>query len=143
MITINADQAIADLNLIVARMADMEPALASIGARQVREIGERITTGKMEPDGMPWHSWAPFTREQRELKGNVPQGLLWDTGTLLHSIHAQTGLNSVTIGTEVPYAQELQEGRSDMPPRPFVGWGEADIKIAEMLMLQYIEGAPF
>jgi len=143
MITLNADRAIADLGAILTRMAHLEPALSSIGARQVREVNARIKDTKLEPDDLPWAPWAPFTRKQREEKGNVPQGLLWDTGTLLHSIRAQTGLNSVTIGTNVPYADELQYGRRDMPPRPFLGWGASDIRGAEMLVIQHIQGVPF
>ena len=78
--------------------------------------------------------------EQRSLKGNEAQGLLWDTGTLLHSIRHQTDARSVAIGTDVPYALELQIGRSNMVARPFVGWESSGMEHAERLMVHYIEG---
>lgn len=140
MMTINVDQAIADLGRIVARMADMQPALAVIGQHQIYRIQTRITDEKHDPDDLPWSPWAAFTREQREKKGNVPQGLLWDTGTLLHSIRAQVDLNSVAIGTDVPYAQELQAGRGNMPARPFVGWDDNGLQFAEHFIVKYLEG---
>lgn len=140
MLTLNDNGALAYLSGILARMADMQPVMHHIGDHMVNRIQTRLIEDKTDPDGHAWSVWRPFTREQREKKGNTGQGLLWDTGTLLHSIHARTGVNSVTISTDVPYAHELQYGRTDMAARPFIGWGGEDGEVAEHQVVRYLEG---
>lgn len=141
MMTFNDGGVIAYMNGMLARMANMAPAMAEIGANQVHSIQERIIEGKADPDGIAWAPWRPFTRDQREGKGNAAQGLLWDTGALLHSIIAQPGANGVVIGTSVPYAHDLQEGVG-MTRRPFIGWSEEGKQVAEHFAVRYIEGLP-
>ena len=140
MITITATQAIADLNLILARLQNPRPALDAIGAAEAENIRVRIQEGKRSPDGVPWAEWTPFTRAEREAKGNTERGLLWDSGTLLDSIRHQSGAADVVIGTDVDYADELQDGRVGMRARPFVGWDADGIRHAEMTMMHFLEG---
>lgn len=139
MMTFNDGGVIAYLNGMLARMTNMAPVMAEIGANQVHAIQERIIEEKRDPDGLAWAPWRPFTRNERETKGNAAQGLLWDTGTLLHSIIAQPGANGVVIGTSVPYAHDLQEGVG-MAKRPFIGWSSEGKQVAEHFAVRYIEG---
>lgn len=140
MITIDMTQALADLNAIRARMADMQPALTRIGETQTEAIQARITTLKTSPDGEEWAPWSARRLEERTKKGNTGQGLLWDTGTLLHSIRMQADANSVAIGTDVPYAAELQNGRHmEMEARPFVGWVDDRLPLVEQMVAHYVE----
>ena len=138
MMTMNASQVIADLQLIVHRMQDMAPVLSVIGERQRDAIETRIMTGKTDPDGERWAPWRPWRAAEREAKGNASQGLLWDTGDLLHSIIDSADQDSVAIGTAVSYADELQYGRRNMAPRPFIGWGREDEKEVDRLAVTYI-----
>lgn len=143
MMTISADQAIADIGLIAARLADTAPVLAKIGNVQRIEIQDRLIHGKQGPEDERWASWAPMTRAERTKKGNVPQGLLWDTGALINSIQSQPSLASVLIGSDAPYASELQFGRAGhqaMDGRPFIGWSEHGRQEAELLMVEHIMG---
>ena len=138
MMTINAEQVMRDLQIIVNRVADMTPVLRTIGDHQREAVEDRIMTGKRAPDGNPWAPWRPWRAAERAAKGNAAQGLLWDTGDLLHSLITDVEIDRVSIGTEVGYARELQFGRHDMEPRPFMGWGPSDVAEADRLAMTYI-----
>jgi phage gpG-like protein len=97
---------------------------------------------KDDPEGRAWSEWQPSTREQRTRKGTAATGLLWDDGTLLHSIKVQAGLRQVTVGTDVPYAKHLQDGTRKMAARPFLGWSDETIEYAEHLIALHVQGAP-
>jgi phage gpG-like protein len=128
MLTINLSEALAGLNLL--SQMNMAPWLAAVGAHEVKEIEKRIESTKGGPDYDPWAEWSPRRLREREAKGNVGQGLLWDTGTLLHSFEFAYTPFEVMIGTDIAYAKELQEGRTDptrMSARPFVGWTDEEI----------------
>lgn len=142
MITISADLALAELNGIMARLANPQPVLKSIGDWQAWKVRNRIQETKTDPDGKAWAEWAPFTLEERTEKGNAHQGLLWDTGHLLDSINVESFMDGLNIGTDVDYAEELQNGRSDkpkMPARPFIGWSTDDFIHMENKMAVYLE----
>ncbi len=136
--TIDLTQALAGLNKLAS--LSMQPWLAEVGKFEVGQIQHRIREEKHSPDDEVWSPWKQRTRLHRVAAGNVSQGLLWDSGTLLHSITAKTGPHEVEIGTDVPYARPLQEGRSSPTPmaaRPFVGWG--DVKYLEGSAIAFIE----
>ena len=139
MIRMDARAAIAELRAILRRVQRPAPVLAAIGAAQVGRIQRRIAAGKVSPAGVPWSPWKPSTRARRERKGNAGQGLLWDTGTLLHSVRAETFVRGVRIGVEPDYAVYLQEGTGEMAARPFVGWEPADEDATERLMVHYLD----
>lgn len=139
MITSNLEPVIAELRAMLARTADMQPALHAIGEMQAESIRARITTMKTSPDGEEWSPWSKRRLKERTEKGNLGQGLLWDTGTLLHSIVVVDDPTSVVIGTPVKYADELQYGRDDMGPRPFIGWVEDKLPLVEQMLARYVE----
>ena len=140
MLSIDTRLSLAALEAMLLRLVNPEPALAVIGTKQRDAIRRRIERGKHEPDGNAWVPWRQRTRDYREAKGNVGQGLLWDDGTLLDNIVSVPSASEVVIGTPVHYAGFLQDGTSRMDARPFMGWTEDDKHHAEMTMLHYIEG---
>lgn len=139
MITADFSPVLAELRAMLARTADMQPALHAIGEMQADAIQARITTLKSAPDGEEWSPWSERRLKERTDKGNVGQGLLWDTGTLLHSIVVVDDPTQVVIGTPLPYADELQNGRDDMGPRPFIGWVDDKLPLVEEMLARYVE----
>ena len=131
---------LAEFALLRARIAYPQPVLGMIGRRAAARAEYEIQTGKSDPDDHPWAPWADGTADARTKKGNVAQGLLWDAGTLLHSIRVQVGASDVVIGTEVPYGEYLQDGTHRMPARQFLGWGDEAEQEAERTMIEYLEG---
>ena len=125
MFTIDLEQALAGLNRIAS--LNMAPWLAEVGRKEVAVIEDRIMHTKGSPDMIAWSPWRPMTERLRAAKGNLAQGLLWDEGNLLRSIRFESSLFDVSIGTDITYAKELQEGRSNMAARPFIGWGDEEL----------------
>ena len=115
--------------------------LAKVGEHEKQMIEQRIQSTKLDPDGHEWAPWRPFTRAKREAKGNESQGLLWDTGNLLHSQTYVTPFGAaLEIGTDVEYAERLQEGvPGHMEARPFVGWGDADLSWLETSLVAHLQ----
>jgi phage gpG-like protein len=134
MLTINLTEALAELNLLA--QINMGPWLAEVGAHELKTIQQRIENTKASPDYIHWAAWSPRRFREREAKGNIGQGLLWDTGNLLGSLRFESSPTELVIGTDVAYAKELQEGRDNpsmMPGRPFVGWTDDAIGGALLL----------
>jgi phage gpG-like protein len=140
MMTFDASQAIGYIDGMLARLLNMQPLMAEIGAQQASKIMLRIMAEKDDPDGHPWAAWMPATRDERARKGNVGQGLLWDKGTLLHSINVRASSLGVEIGSDSPYARFLNEGTRRMAARPIVGWSAADVAGVENQVVRYLEG---
>lgn len=139
MLTIDAAFAIEQLNALTLRAANTRPVLALIASHAASGIVRRMVDSK-EMDGSPWAAWKESTEHYRQHKGNVGQGLLWDEGTLLHSIRVAIENREVAIGTSVPYAAFLQDGTERMKARPFIGWEDDDTAFAERTMVAYLEG---
>jgi phage gpG-like protein len=142
VISTNIAEVVAVLNGYTARMRDMRGTMDRIGTYAGGQALLAIMDEKDDPDGRAWSEWTQSTREHRTRKGTAKTGLLWDDGTLLHSIKVQAGLRQVTVGTDVPYAPFLQDGTSKMAARPFLGWSDADIEYAEHLIALHVQGAP-
>lgn len=147
MLSIDVNEALAGIDMMLRRAADPLPVLGVIGAREAENARARIRDSKTSPWGGSWAPWAPSTRAHREHKGNADQGLLWDEGDLLKSIRydAQTGrflagsLGTVEIGSDMAYAGYLQDGTSKMPARPFLGWNPATFPFYELLLANWVE----
>ncbi len=142
MIATNALEVIAVLNGTVARIRDPKPVLERVAEHQASKVLGSIMSEKDDPDSHPWAEWMPSTRAQREKKGNVGLGLLWDRGDLLQSIKVDVGRGGFQIGTNNAHAGYLQEGTPKMAARPFLGWSARDIEIAERSVMSYIQGGP-
>lgn len=139
MITSDSKLAIAELQQIAARTANMQPFMAMLAEFEVVSAKTRIAEIKTDPSGSPWAPWSKRRREERIAKGNAEQGLLFDTGTLLNSIYAKSHINGFEVGTDLDYAVDLQDGTFDMPARPFLGWTLGEVATAERLAVLFIE----
>lgn len=126
VITITENTALTEMQALLVRLQKKPEFLREAGERMRVSVQDRILAGKRSPEGVPWAAWSARRRKEREAKGNVSQGLLWDTGALLQSIRAEVGAGDVSIGTDKEYASELQWGRDNMPARPYIGFSAAD-----------------
>lgn len=96
--------------------------LTEIGEVIVEDIKNRIIHTKKDPNDKPWKKWSKATAKARARKGNAALGLLFDSGNLARSITSRvTSKNKLKVGTNVHYAQYLDEGTDNMPARPFIG----------------------
>lgn len=96
--------------------------LTEVGEILVEDIKQRIITSKKDTDEKPWKPWAKSTRQARERAGTAALGLLFNSGNLAHSIDYRiTDKNKLKVGTNVKYAEYLDEGTDKMPARPFMG----------------------
>lgn len=140
MITFDKQETETRLSAILFRAEDLVPVFDFIGDRIVGDVKERIKSTKLSPDGEAWAPWRPFTADMRSAAGNEEQGLLWDTGDLLDSIAVSIdGSFELAIGTDVAYAQELQEGIAGKQiARPFLGWEADDAAAIVRSIHQYI-----
>lgn len=102
---------------------------------------------EIDPDGNPWvPSKAGLAR-----RAHGGTGTLFDTGRLFHSLQLYaTGDDERAIGTNVEYAQKLQQGGwfpfdnpklAPQPPRVFLGFGEEDSLIVERIVQTRIQQA--
>lgn len=140
MLEVDLETALAEIGAILQRVQNPTPALTAIGSAELLEAQQRIIGNKLDPDYEAWMPWARRTLKERTKKGNLDQGLLWDTGELLNSLKSIATSNSVEIGTDVPYAADLQLGTDIMPAREFLGWNVATLADHELTMTEWLEG---
>lgn len=135
-LTIESAAVVASLNALAAwnKVAWLE----AIGKQQSQRIQDRIRKTKVDPEGTPWAPWRPRTLEWRQKKGNVEQGLLWDTGELLNSVSVAVSGESVEIGVTAEHGHFLQEGTVNMVARPFVGWSDSDSAGVEASLVAHL-----
>lgn len=111
---------------LLMKMEDPTPLMEILGEMEVTAIRERIMDTKESPTGVPWAPWHNRTERERRAKGNESQGLLWDTGNLLGSIHYTVNGYDLVIHADAAYAEELQIGTTLLAGRPFMGWDPHD-----------------
>lgn len=136
--TISAYKGLDSLERINLMGGYQDQLLEELGEHFVHIVKERIQSTKENPYGRDWQEWADGTRRQREYKGNTAQGLLWDTGDLLHSITFETGPNEVRIGSPLDYAKWLQDGTENMPAREFLGFSPDDLIAIDRIVDDYL-----
>lgn len=140
-VEVNFSELIDGMAAIAGRIADPAPFLAIVGTEQALAAKERIKDTKVDPWLGKWEPWAESTAQHREKKGNASRGLLWDEGDLLASIRFETTSHEVTIGSDLEYAEYLQDGTPKMPARPFLGWSQDTLSGYEvMAALFFIDG---
>lgn len=133
-------QAYAAINVLEAAFlaASEGPLLEELGSFLVTSVKNRIRDTKENPYGLDWEEWATGTRKVRERKGNIVQGLLWDTGELLNSIQAHISPGTVAVGSPLEYARYLQEGTVHMPAREFLGFSAEDLAGIDEIIDTYL-----
>ena len=159
MITVDAEQALAELNGILLRLLGKQDLLDEIGLREAEKARQRILDTKTSPDGDRWVPWRPATARARLRKGNSGRGILWDEGDLLASIYAvwhadglstdEMSVSEVAIGTDDiigAYQQEGTYGRGvgpsgyHVPPREFLGWEPDALGVYEAMAARWLAG---
>lgn len=135
-VTFSADALIAQLEEMVERSQNLEPALEKIGSVLLAAARATFETGTA-PSGLPWSPLKHTTLAHKRLNG-WPDTILVATGELRDSIAYTTGTDWVAVGTDVPYGAEHMTGRDSptvMAARQFVGMPEGgESMIVETLM---------
>ena len=106
---------------------NIDVAKKEVAETEVLDAKQRITFGKIDPDGRAWAPWRISTMRQRIRERNVARGLLYRTGRLLNSIKSRISGNKITIYTNTEYAGYLQRGTTKMRPREILGFGQRSI----------------
>jgi phage gpG-like protein len=110
-----------------------------MGKAMLLEASDNFRRQGYEDDAGSVHPWAPRKargkpRGRTRLDGQADQryknprqrAILVQSGRLRRSPRiVATTASSVTVGTEVPYAQPLQEGNTSLPARPFLVMGKS------------------
>ena len=108
--------------------------LEQIGQTEVASIQNRIAVSKTAPDGTAWAPWSMSTMRARMSDGTAHLGLLYRTGDLFRSIYYKVTNLRLEVGSSSPYARFLQNGTSNIPARPFIGWTSQTINRLKMLI---------
>ncbi len=98
-------------------------AMVEYASGELTDVQQRIANRKTDPYARPWAPWSFATRQQRIRMGNAMRGLLYRTGALLRSFRATIRGDRVTISSNLPYAEYLQNGRANMRRRVIVDLG--------------------
>lgn len=116
------------------RFTGLYDMLTALGESQTRR---RIESGRTSPEGVPWKPWSPtYAKSKRH-----GPALLQKTGALLDSLTAFVDGNTAGWGTNLSYAATHQLGDSDrnIPARPFLGVGDADLAEFYAAIEAYLE----
>lgn len=113
-ITVQDRQVTETLQRLLARLADLTPAMRGIGMELESAVSDRFET-KTDPSGATWAPWAKSTRRRYPDDGN---GTLLDRyGDMLDSLNHQADQDSVSVGFGMPYAAYHEWGTRKMPRR--------------------------
>jgi phage gpG-like protein len=125
-LSVDASDAQALIDDLINKGEDLGPALVDIGELLVDSVHDNFhAQGRPEP-------WA----ERVNPEGDWP--ILMRTGNLYNSIHADIGDDTVTVGSDVDYADFLNEGTSKMVSRPFFLIQEPeDLDKIENILIQH------
>lgn len=95
----------------------------------------RLSAERFEAQGPGWASLQPATVAAKKRRGMPqPERILFGWGTLAESMGGRNGftitettIDSIFMGTSVPYARYHQEGGGRLPARPIVDITEMDV----------------
>ncbi|QRM23526.1 phage virion morphogenesis protein [Burkholderia pseudomallei] len=140
-VTFDADALIAQLEEMVERSENLEPALEKIGSVLLTAARATFETGAA-PSGVPWSPLKFTTLAHKRLNG-WPDTILVATGELRDSIAYTTGTDWVAVGTDVPYGAEHMTGRDSptvMAARQFVGMPDGGEAMIVETLIEHILG---
>lgn len=116
-IDIDAEEARANLDALLDRMADPAPFYREVGNLLVGSVGENFRR-QQTPQGVPWQPLRPATIRARQRRGRSALAILRETGVLAGSISFEVAPDGVRIGSPVRYAAIHQFGGTiDRAPR--------------------------
>ena len=149
MITIELEQVMAEMDMLLKRTSQPFALLARIGGEEAAKAKQRIASTKTDPMGEGWLPWRPGTERIRDKKGNAGLGQLWDSGELKNSIYFNISGDGVSIGTDDIIGLYQQDGTRGVGvsetgyhvnPRPFLGWSPDAADVYEPMALRYFMG---
>jgi len=104
---------------------NVEKIVDAAAAGQLNRVRTRFLNQE-DTQGGRWPESHAAARRRASGRGG---GTLFDTGTLFHSIGIERiGPGERSIGTNVPYAKEHQDGLLGNPKREFLGFSAEDDK---------------
>lgn len=113
------------------------------GATIQKDIKDNITNRKQNENGSSWARWknSSYRRRQGQRNRSEPNNILLDRATLRNSIQWDADANEMIVGTNVEYAQALNDGTRNIVAREFMYISdEAGDTIEEFIAERIFEG---
>jgi phage gpG-like protein len=117
-------------------IANKSKVLDSFGKATIKRTQQDIIN-EQSPDGKKFAPLTKYTLAQKRKLGYI-LAILRATDEMLNAFTSEVDGDRVSIIQPKSYGRELQEGRSDMPSRPFLGFTDNDAKVLIQLFLQEI-----
>lgn len=109
-IQIQDEEVLAALRRLVARMADLSPAMRAIAGALADQVEEGFSSQSDPATGQAWPGLSPVTMGNRRKRGHWPGRILQDTGQLAASWTPASGPDWASVGTNKVYATTMNFG---------------------------------
>jgi phage gpG-like protein len=147
-INFNASVYLSKLHDIINRSEHLQPALEEAGQYMVRSTVNRIKGKKSDRHSPSGEPWAPLSQVTIDWKGH--DQMLFQSGEMADSVKVESVTNDrFVVVADSPHAGYMQRGvrftrgkitGARVPPRPFMGFSEANIKRITKILLNHIAG---
>ena len=117
-------------------IANQSKVLDEFGKATIKRTQQDIIN-QQSPDGKAFAPLTKYTLAQKRKLGYI-LAILRANDEMLNAFTSEVDGDTVSITQPKSYGRELQEGRSDMPARPFLGFTDNDAKILIQLFLQEV-----
>ena len=117
-------------------IANKSKVLDSFGKATIKRTQQDIIN-QQSPDGKPFAPLTKYTLARKRKLGYI-LAILRATDEMLNAFTSEVNDDTVSITQPKPYGRVLQEGRKDMPARPFLGFTDKDTKVLIQLFLQEV-----
>lgn len=117
-------------------IAKKQKVLEDFGQQKVK-LTQKDIIAEQSPDGAKFAPLAESTIKRKRKLGYI-LAILRATDEMLNAFTSEVDGDTVSVTQPKPYGRELQEGRSNMPARPFLGWTDKDKQLLINLFLKAI-----
>jgi hypothetical protein len=117
-------------------IANQTQILDTFGKATIKRTQQDIIS-EQSPDGKKFAPLTKYTLAQKRKLAYI-LAILRATDSMLNAFESEVNGDTVAITQPKSYGRELQEGRSDMPARPFLGFTDNDAKVLIQLFLTEI-----
>ncbi len=114
-------------------IANKSKVLENFGKATIKRTQQDIIN-QQSPDGKKFAPLTKYTLAQKRKLGYI-LAILRATDEMLNAFTSEVDGDTVSITQPKSYGRVLQEGRSDMPARPFLGFTDNDAKVLIQLFL--------
>lgn len=114
-------------------IANKSKVLDNFGKATIKRTQQDIIS-EQSPDGKRFAPLTKYTLAQKRKLGYI-LAILRATDEMLNAFTSSVDEDTVAIAQPKSYGRELQEGRDDMPARPFLGFTDNDAKVLIQLFL--------